>query len=117
MENYLLKKLGEFDDEGKWELDNKSDLCQIVNLFVDSYKKSKMKVLDCALNPKYPNDIRVHICGGLNGPGKWTDYLEDIKKLFKKLETEVGHVWMIELNNDCCDDVWYMIIGVEMIKQ
>lgn len=116
MENYLLKKLGEFDDPGKWELDDKSGLAKTVGALVESFRESKMKVLDCAVNPKYPDDIRIHICGGLNGPGRWTDYLEDIRKLFGRLEAEIGHAWMIELNNDCCDDVWYMIIGAEKTK-
>lgn len=50
--------------------------------------------------------------GGLNGGGsgkKWVRYLDVIKSIMDKFE----HSWLIELWNDCCDDVWYLTIAFE----
>lgn len=44
--------------------------------------------------------------GGCNGGGNWNDYLDEIKKAFKSL-----HWWMIKLENDCIDDIFYLTIG------
>lgn len=46
--------------------------------------------------------------GGKNGCGVWNDYLKEIIKTFKNI-----HWWMIELKNDCLDDVFDMTIGVK----
>ena len=45
--------------------------------------------------------------GGLNGSGKWKNYVDEIKKLFTSLKDS----WLIDLENDCCDDVWVLRIG------
>ena len=42
------------------------------------------------------------VYGGLNGGGKWTNYFSDLKTIFEKL----GHAWLIEMENDCLDDLW-----------
>lgn len=62
------------------------------------------------------------IYGGLNGCGKWADYCNALSALFseggyakydpKKCEGMNYHNWMIELKNDCLDDVWTAVIGV-----
>ena len=47
------------------------------------------------------------ICGGNNGCSDWATY-------FKCLTTIVNSVkkgWLIEIENDCCDDVHYALIG------
>lgn len=45
--------------------------------------------------------------GGLNGSGKWKNYVDEIKKLFTSLKDS----WLIKIENDCCDDVWVLEIG------
>ncbi|WQJ53377.1 MAG: hypothetical protein [Wendovervirus sonii] len=48
--------------------------------------------------------------GGLNGGGpsnKWCLYLDEMKKILGSFE----HSWIIDLVNDCCDDIWYLTIG------
>lgn len=50
-------------------------------------------------------DGEYYVCsvyGGLNGGGKWTNYLSDLKTIFEKL----GYAWLIEMENDCLDDLW-----------
>lgn len=47
------------------------------------------------------------ICGGNNGCSDWATY-------FKSLTTIVDSVkkgWLIEIENDCCDDAHYALIG------
>lgn len=47
------------------------------------------------------------ITGGLNGEGKWEDYMKDLSEKFKELEDETGLKLDIEvLQNDIADDVW-----------
>ena len=45
--------------------------------------------------------------GGLNGCGKWSSYLKDINKLIENISGS----WVIDLNNDCCDDVFNLAVG------
>ena len=51
------------------------------------------------------------VCGGLNGPGEWLDYLADITALFQYLEGLGFDAWMVKLDNDCLDDIFYLTIG------
>lgn len=51
------------------------------------------------------------IYGGLNGTGKWEEYLEDINKLLKDIK-KTYHTWVLQILNDCLDDVWTLEIGV-----
>ena len=45
--------------------------------------------------------------GGLNGSGNWTDYLDDLQKLFEKLKETTGLEPLIyEESTDIADDVW-----------
>jgi len=50
--------------------------------------------------------------GGLNGPGKLLFYLEDIEKLVKKLMIIFDSVYLIEMHNDCPDDVFELQLGL-----
>jgi len=47
------------------------------------------------------------LSGGLNGSGNWTDYLDDLQKLFEKLKEATGLEPLIyEESTDIADDVW-----------
>lgn len=50
--------------------------------------------------------------GGKNKNGEWIDYFDDLKETFECLKNEFGKVWLIQLENDCVDDVHYPYIGV-----
>lgn len=57
--------------------------------------------------------------GGCNGGGsikRWITYLAIIKKLVKKLLEKFGDVWLLDLKNDCLDDVWTVRICFEDTK-
>jgi len=50
------------------------------------------------------------IAAGYNGGGGdvvWPTYFRKITALFKDEED----LWLIDLNNDAADDVWYMRVG------
>lgn len=54
--------------------------------------------------------------GGMNGgalDNKWCAYLDYIKEIISKL----GRSWLVELYNDCCDDVWYLVVGFRYKKE
>ncbi len=50
--------------------------------------------------------------GGLNGPGQFLFYLEDIEKLVKKLMVIFDTVYLIKFVNDTVDDVFELQIGL-----
>lgn len=54
-----------------------------------------------------------YIFGGENGPGNWKNYSEFLNDLFNNL----GHAWLIDLSNDCCDDVWTLRLCFDMKKE
>lgn len=50
------------------------------------------------------------VFGGNNGDSNWAAYFESLGRVVKKFR----HAWLIELENDCCDDVHYALIGFQM---
>ena len=51
------------------------------------------------------------ITGGLNGLGEWDDYFSSLGRLVEKIKESFSDVWVIELKNDCPDDVFYCTFG------
>lgn len=49
----------------------------------------------------------ITIYGGLNGYGKWTDYLKQLEAIIESLSGS----WLIDLENDYADDSWKLRIG------
>lgn len=46
------------------------------------------------------------LSGGLNGSGKWEDYLKDTSKLFKRFKEELGlHAVVYKVDTDIPDDL------------
>ena len=59
--------------------------------------------------------VIVEIAGGLNGGGDWEDYFEVLANLCKVAKEKYGKkIWVIELNNDCLDDIFYIKIGIRV---
>lgn len=118
----------EFDDKAvnQWgenwkKLDNEHYVTATVQEIVD----------DICIEPyeMYPDNLKlssVHqvedgghfiitIFGGCNGGGdnkKLVLYLAAVKKLVKRLVEKFGHVWLIDWDNDCLDDVWTLRLGL-----
>lgn len=49
------------------------------------------------------------IYGGFNGNGDWLTYLTQIRSIIETFDA-----WIVDLNNDCLDDVWTLRIGTNM---
>lgn len=104
------KKSTDFTPEQKEVLDK-------IKSIVDknrNEKRSQLGVLDSFID-KYDTCICV-ITGGLNGPGEWTNYFEDLAKLVKDFEENGVHAWYVEGYNDCPDDVFCFNFGVDKKK-
>lgn len=53
------------------------------------------------------------IAGGKNGPGEWHEYLEDMTMLFGNFAKSGYHAYLLDMDNDCADDVFYANIAVK----
>ena len=58
----------------------------------------------------------ITLCGGLNGIGEWKNYFVDLAKIFEELDKNGFNVWVIKLDNDCLDDIFYCRIGITRKK-
>lgn len=61
------------------------------------------------------------LSGGLNGPGKWNEYLQTLAiftvELEDMLELQYGEnagVYLINLKNDVADDIFYPVFGIRV---
>lgn len=54
------------------------------------------------------------VSGGANGSGDWVEYLGTFQAIIEGLK-EDGNAWLVELTNDCCDDVHYALIGFKNV--
>lgn len=61
------------------------------------------------------NVLKIH--GGYNGSGNWINYLNALTDLFKELKKHGIRSWVIDIVNDCPDDVFDAKIGVDFEKK
>ena len=73
-------------------------------------KTTELGLLDNIHKDKYGADV-FKIYGGLNGLGKWTNYFHVIADFTDEISKSY-HVWLIKLENDCLDDVFYADFGI-----
>lgn len=122
-----LKALKENKQLRESEKLSKRDICKEVEGFVneavektynDSTKLSLMDYGVCI--DKYGTKVFM-LSGGLNGPGKWNEYLQTLAiftvELIDKLQVKYGKdadVWLINLKNDCADDIFYPVFGFKV---
>lgn len=76
------------------------------------------KVVKDEIGDNLPNEYQpkdryiIHVYGGKNGSGKWTEYLKDIYLIFDRLNQKFKKVYLVDISNDCADDVFDMRIAV-----
>lgn len=70
--------------------------------------KSKIDLLDIAQVNNSKRYIAV-LCGGLNGSGNWVDYFKDLERLLKEY---TGKAWVVDIENDCADDIFYVNLAI-----
>ena len=116
--DYEDKDENEFGE--KWhKIDNNHYVCSIIqqaiaDCVVDSDPAKNHRDVDSLhLQSVHQIDPNGHYIacfgGGANGGGpdhKWEIYLALVKKLVRKLNEKFGKVWLLDFDNDCCDDVW-----------
>lgn len=67
------------------------------------------------VDEKYSYSV-IQYSGGLNsGQGRWSDYFKDLQSISKKLEEKFESPWIIEVNNDVDDDVFYITFATNTL--
>ena len=79
---------------------------KIVN-HIDTMKIGKFVVME----DKSDGD-EVCISGGLNGRGIWSNYFETLSKLMFQIELRYPDAYVVKLENDTLDDVFYLTIKI-----
>ena len=109
---YDMDKLPKLDKQ--WAKDIKKNLLTLAEKV--KTKKDKLSLFDVVEFNKRDQYLVVRFFGGLNGPGKWTEYMSQITKLINEISKEY-HCWLVQLVNDCIDDVFTLDIGVSKPKE
>ena len=110
---YLDIFLRKFDEKGEiidsnTELWNKID--DVITKSLATYGiQSIRKISDKTIQRHH---FVIHLHGGDNGNGDWSDYLMQLKNIFVNLEEVFEKAWIIQIENDCLDDVHEVLIGV-----
>lgn len=80
-------------------------------LIKEMYKEtSKITLLESEVD-EYET-MTITLCGGLNGSGEWNNYFNDLARIFEELKEKGFDVWVINLENDCLDDIFYCKTGI-----
>lgn len=121
IENYMSSNLGitvnEDEDELKKHYEKYGEKWESTHELDDELKKyntsketSRMTLADVYKVTSKRDEEGHYVAkfyGGLNGSGKWSTYLKDIKSLI------VGtKAYIIKLDVDVPDDVWTLYIGI-----
>ena len=78
-----------------------------------SENNSKMSLLK--IEAMDTHTIITYYGGNNSGNSDWYTYLEDINIVFSRLENLLNDkIWLIDLVNDCSDDVFYLRIGTNV---
>lgn len=93
----------------KWKkLPIDSEIFNSVKEKIEFENHSKLELFDvCEVEGQ--NHLIAIVHGGLNGSGKWNEYLTDIYHFVQQLKD----CWVIDLDIDVCDDVWTLTVGFE----
>lgn len=81
---------------------------EIALMFND--EKSKIKTLRSDVDNH--GTMIIQFCGGLNGKGEWADYFESLSNVTKTVN-EKYNMWLIKIENDSLDDMFYATFGIE----
>lgn len=109
--SYLKEK---FPKANYAQLPPDNEVYQKIKLCIAKVKEdaenNRLLSLDGVTDCNNGNHYIAYVSGGANGSGDWVDYFETFKGIIKGLN-KFGEAWLIELNNNCCDDVHYALIG------
>lgn len=88
----------------------KSTVQDIIDNF-DNKFTTKLSCMEVQISENNQS-IMVTICGGLNGCGEFSKYLETIRNVVSAMESVFQYVWLVDLVNDTADDVFYLKLSV-----
>lgn len=81
------------------------------------------EAVEAVSSEKYPVSIQsitnngdhlvVELNGGSNGQNDWITYIKQVGSIIKKLQPTKS--WIINWDNDCTDDVWYLNLGIDLV--
>lgn len=115
MKNYatfLYESILDRDKTDKELSQEQKDLVKDCEYIVSSVKTEKSEIgVYTSYIDKY-DTLVIILAGGLNGPGKWKDYFEDLTTVQTELNKNGIDAWMIDAENDCPDDVFDFRFGV-----
>lgn len=72
---------------------------------------SKLALFESCSVDEYGTTI-FKLSGGINGHGNWKYYFEDLSRFIWMMEEEGFETWLIDINNDCLDDVFDARFGI-----
>jgi len=93
----------------------------IIDEHIKDYTNGNMKwslVHDCRFSKNLlgqaEETITFAISGGYNGKADWAEYFEQLAKFTKEVneDNRVNKIWIINIKNDCTDDIWYAEFGI-----
>jgi hypothetical protein len=122
----VLESFGyEYDMDKLPKLDKQwaKDIKKAVDKFADEVhveEKNRLRFFDIVEFNKRDQYVVARFFGGLNGGGrdeKWLDYMDAITELFNKISKDYRHYWLVQLVNDCADDVFTLDIGIDKPKE
>ena len=70
-------------------------------------KENRHLSLDGVVSIRDGDHYIAFVSGGNNGHSNWRAYFESMMMILE----ECKHAWIIDIDNDCCDDVHYALIG------
>lgn len=74
---------------------------------IDTMKIGKFTVIE---NESDYNTV--YIAGGMNGRGVWSNYFETLSKFMFQVELRFPDAYVLKLENDTLDDVFYLTIRI-----
>ena len=117
-----------FDANGDEELKQAQCLLKIVRRLVHETEQigTKLDYIDENVNiydeigpdGEPTGDVywSVTVGGGLNARGIWSNYFKSLSDLMVRMEAEFLDAWVITVDPDCPDDVFYVTIGIRTFK-
>ena len=72
--------------------------------------RNRLLSLDGVVSVRDGNHYVAFVCGGNNGRSDWATYLDCLKAIVNALP----RAWIVEIDNDCCDDVHYALVGFRL---
>ena len=92
-------------------LDKAKSIEKDINLLISPMRDARSNIHILKSDVDWHGTYVMELCGGFNGNGDWSKYLVDLSEIIKKISTKYD-TWVIGLDNDVLDDIFYVKLGV-----